>query len=369
MKHLLSVLFLPILLPGAAFPQTPLSGLNSVTIELRNTDDLPLHPGVFSRFQVIDQRADTARIGIHTYIPTLGHSHNRQLVFRHPAAAEIAGYLNQRFARPGAPWSALIVLRNLWLSDANYLREDRAKDPDIAIERTHIRLKAEIYAVNGNSYIPVFRFDTLQSYKRNNPYNNLNSYYYLWANDLSGILSDMADSAAALTPARTAQGRRLKWEDILQFNRSRFEPAITAAPTPVRGVYASFQEFRDNAPSIRNFEVRQEGGDHLLYIMDGDGASHYSHNAWGYCDGKELFIMRDGKLYPLTKEGKAFYFTSQAYKEYDSDPNLRKRYLLSANDPLPPTTAAPDHYIPGNTRTQYTVQRIYSVDMDTGVVY
>jgi hypothetical protein len=356
MKYPISLAtLLALSLATKAQSKTSLSTLPGITINLKESG--PAVSPAFSHFEVIDQRPDTARIGIHTFVPTFGRSRNRQLVFSQPAATEISAWLNRRFARPDAHWTALIVLRSLWLCDASYLLEDRQKDPQVTWQRTHIRLKAEIYAFNGSVYIPIMRFDTLQTYKRSNQYNNLNSYYSLWENDLTSILGEMTDSSSSLTPAKVEHGRHLQLGDILQFNRSRFDLPIAGATAPDPGVYTSFQEFRDNTPSAQYFEVRQEKADHLLYIRDADGAPQYSHNAWGCSDGKNWFIMRDGKLYRMIKVGNAFYFFSPPIA-----------------DPDPPQTNSPDHNSPannspGNTRAPYTTYRIYTVDMDSGAIY
>lgn len=354
--------------------------LPSVTIRLKPSG--PTQPGAFSHFEVIDERVDTARIGIHTFVPTIGHSRNQQLVFPLPASPAIAGYLNKYFSRPGAQWHALIVLRNLWLSDANYLREEKVKDADILFEKTHIRLKAEIYACNDSVYIPILRFDTLQTYKYSNPYRNWTSYYSLWEDDLTAVLSEMADSATSLAASRVENGRRLHWTDILEFNQSRFQAAITGTNVLARGVYADFQEFRDNAPSIQNFEVQNEKGEHLLYLKEANGSSQYSHDTWGYCDGKTIFIMRDGKLYPLWREGKTFYFFSQAYKEHTGLGNPMYTPGTPATTPgmVPvhtPNAFPATHFAPGTpamvmvpiTKVGTNAQRIYTVDMDSGRVY
>jgi hypothetical protein len=369
-------------LPGIAQTKSSLNSLPAITINLKNGDDPPIRPSAFSRFVVIDQRPDTSRIGIHTFVPTIGRPHNRQLVFRDPAASEIAQYLNARFARPGAPYTALIILRNLWLSDANYLREDRVKDPTIIFDRTHIRLKAEIYAVSDSGYLPVLRFDTLQSYKKSNPYDNLNSYYSLWDKDLATVLDDMADSTSGLAVAKAGSTRLLRLDDILQFNHSRFDNAITADAKMTAGVYKSFEEFKDNNPSIQNFEIRTEKKTRLLYIKEG-GASYYSHDAWGYCDGNDIYIMRDGMLYPAWREGKAFYFYSLAYKEkmahaygaYSSADGVLAGQLnsddppASAPEPYNPVTTAARMTLTGPQRIAIMQQRIYTIDMDSGQVY
>lgn len=367
-------------LPGIA-QQThvSLSSLSSVTIHLKEAK-APLPASPFSHFEVIDERTDTSRIGLHTFIHLLGGSrtHQRQMVFQHPAAREIAAWLDAHFTRPDAPYTALIVLRDLWLYDANYLREDKLKNPDIADERSHIRLKAEIYAVKDSQYIPLIRFDTLQTYKRSNTYNDIDSYYSLWDRDLTNVLNDMADSAAGMTATRAGNGRRIRLDDILQFNRSRFEAPITGTTTPNAGVYANFDEFRNNAPSIQNFEIRRVDGDLTLYIKDGSGVSYYSHDAWGYCDGKDIYIMREGMLLPVWKEGKAYYFMSEAYQEQANNNNNNQYY-----DPgRPPITTPNGTVIPGSPGGWYPAatplippliksdfRRIFTVDMDSGHVY
>ena len=368
-------------LNGMTQTRLSLSGLPSVTIHLEDPKTPPI-PGPFRNFQVIDERADTSRVGIHTYVPDIGNSRNRQLVLQRPAAGEIAAWLNDHFGHPDAPYSALIVLRNLWLSDANYLREDRLKNPDLLYDRTHIRLKAEIYAIQDSGYIPILRFDTLQTYRRNNQYNNINSYYSLWDRDLTAVLCDMVDSLSAITPARAEKGRRIPLSDIRRFNRSRFDAPITAAAALHTGVYANFEEFRTNAPSIINYEIRMEKKNRTLYVKDAAGGSYYSHDAWGYCDGNDIYIMRDGVLLPVWKEGNSFYFLGQAYKERSvprptpNDPfplSLKQRLDDSVRDGTP-TDAAPDpgynrNYYSGNSRYAVQLQRIYTIDMDSGKIY
>ncbi len=359
----------------SASAQPPLSSLPSVTISLDSSRRSFPGNSPFRHFEVVDARPDTARIGIHTFVPTIGHPRNRQLVFQRQASTEIAAYLNTRFARPDAHYTALIILRGLWLSDANYLREERVKNPGILYDRTHIRLKAEIYAVSDSLYIPILRFDTLQAYKRSNVYNNLTTYYSLWEQDLAAVIDDMADSASGLAVAKVDRGRRIHLNDILDYNHSRFDNAITGDASLVTGVYANFEEFRNNAPSIKEFEMRTEKKNLLLYLHDAGGTSSYSHDAWGCSDGKSIYIMRDGVLYPIIKEGKGFYFYALAYKEELTHKNTNGAILLpwqrvddAPADNAPEPTRQP-YLTNAGARTAVVQQRIFTVDMDSGNVY
>ena len=357
--------------PGRASAQSKdsasLSFLESVTIRLVDPDSLPAArpENMFRHFEVIDQRPDTARIGIHTGIASR-HSPNKQLSFGQPAKEEIAAYLNTHFARPGAPYTALVVIRTLWLSDANYFREDLMQDRAKRGEKTHIRFKAEIYASKEEGYMPIYRFDSAHISKRN--------IYSLWGQDLAGMLADFADSASLLTARKAGKGRTLSREEIQQFNQSRFSAPVTTDTAFIRGVYASFDEFRNNNPSIRDFELKQENDHFLLYVKDQGGTAYYSHDAWGYCDGKGIFIMKEGALRRAWKEGKAFYFLSPVDKftEARNPPPGMMPDTVTNIAPTGGIVQLPAKPAPGAIMTARVSNgglRIFTVDMDSGDVY
>lgn len=356
-RTLLTPLFLLALHTSAQTPVS-LSALHSIAIRLRPTpnhaessaadpasaiasaDPASANASAgFSHFIVLDERADTSRIGIHTCIPDFGHNYDRQLIFHRPAAREIADFLNQGFTRPTAPFTALIILRTLWLSDAHYAHSEYLRHPERRLERTHIRLKAEIYAVRNDRYFPMLRFDTLQTTMRRRILEE-RSAYHEWGVNLAILLGELADSASVLTPGKAESRRWLDLRDIQQFNASRFNAPIDAN-LPARGVYANFEEFRNNTPSIQNFEIKLENHQRILYIRE-SGETFYSHDAWGYSDGKDIFVMRDGILRPAWKEGKAYYL---------------------------PTGATSGNSLPLSRDRDYRQRSIFFIDMDTGDIY
>jgi hypothetical protein len=345
--------------------QDLLSALPSITIRIKASRDL-IHTSansLFSHFEVIDERPDTARIGVHTNMKTFRRPYDRQLIFDRPAALAVAAWLNNHFSRPGAPYTALIVLRGLWLSDARYIREDLVRDPDRRFEKTHIRLNAEVYAVKGDRYLPVIRFDTLQATKKMTYYASLQAPYSDWGNNLASILAELADSSSSVIGRRQDGGHRIGIEDIRQFNTSRFEAPIGKATALTRGVYTNFEEFRNNAPSIRDFEVKVEDNHRILYVREA-GNTFYTHDAWGYCDGKNVYIMRDGMLYSAWREGKAFYF----YRDIISRINPPDAEIIPASEAVSIGGATTDDSFTGR-HADYKRRYVYSVDMDTGNVY
>jgi hypothetical protein len=349
--------------------------IKPVVIQLKDIwAELPPNASLFRNFVVVDQRPDTARIGIHTRYTTFHHAHDCQLMFRQTAAREIEAFLNSHFSRPDAPYTAFIVLRTLWLSDASYIREDMIRDPDKLYEKTHIRLKAELYAARDSQYIPIFRYDTLQITRRTRNKYFEKSSYSSWDEDLAALIGNLADSASLTTARKAGQSRTIGLEDIIRFNQSRFDNPINEGKPLKPGVYTGFDEFRDNAPSIANFEIKMENGARLLYIREAGGSVYYSHKAWGYCDGKNVYVMRDGYLQQAWRVGKAWYFYALSDKEVytigpDGTPRSSSPLTGKPGPAGTPSAATPDGSLVGIAKEELHEHRIYTIDMDTGMFY
>ena len=338
--------------------------LKSATIQL----DFPKEPSasrvasLFHHFEVLDERPDTARIGVHVDRHNLGGARTRQLIFEHPASGEIAAYLDARFAHPGEAYAALVVIRTLWLSDANNMSEDMVQDPDKYHERRKIRLKAEVYAEKDGQYIPIFRFDSVQV--------ALKGSYTRFGGDLSDLLEELADSASRLLAQKGGGGRKISRTDIIQFNQSRFDAPVCRDSTLVKGVYTSFKEFKDNVPSIKEYELKKEKDNLILYVKEAGGHSYYSHNAWGYCDGKFVYIMKDGVLVPAWKEGKAWYLYGRVHiinpkKEGGAYTPIGP----SASSSITPGVSVSTTMAVRTNGSGSTQRHIFTVDMDSGNLY
>jgi hypothetical protein len=348
MKYLLAPVFVLFLsFRTSAQRGSDLAGLIQKTVHF-NKPATATFQGLFSHFEVIDERPDTARIGVYLTIAMYRPNYDRQFVFGKPAASEIAEYLNRYFTRPGAPYTALVVLRSLWLSNANYFKREEINNFKREYEVSHIRLRAEVYATRDSQYIPVFRYDTMLSNRaRYNPVLQISRL----EEDLSSLFINLADSTSLVTEQKQNASRKISRRQIRDFNRSRFDKFVDSTASYASGVYASFEEFLNNAPSILNFEIKTTKSEHLLYIKDAAGKSNYSSDAWGYSDGATLFIMRDGSLWPAWRQGKALYF----YGLSDKDKHL----TFDANG-LANNTPQPD---------QEQELCIYTFDTDTGEIY
>lgn len=319
--------------------------------EERKSDSL----GPFRHFEILDERPDTSRFGAHAGQTALSNS--RQMVFAKQASQEFGDYLDARFSNPTAPCTLLIVLRKLWISDAIYTPADVADNSDLSNDRINIRLKAEVYAEKAGVYTPLFRYDSTRI-SQSAAYTKTGRSRA--GSDLAGMFDDLAERAL-ITIARLGDGgRKLSLDDIFKFNRSRFDPPIfNPGSVLARGVYKDFRELQDNAPSIQDFEIAKEKEHLMLYRKEAGGKIYYCRDAWGYCDGKTIYVMKDGVLIPAWKEGKCYYMLAMALQIIPDYENVEPAIPIGGSGGFIPLSK------PGIHR-QKEVIHIYTVDMDTG---
>jgi hypothetical protein len=78
-----------------------------------------------------------------------------------------------------------------------------------------------------------------------------------------------------------------------------------------KGVYRSFAEFKNNKPSIENFEIGKGNFTDELYVAD-NHETYPLQDFWGYCDGKNLFVRSANNLFQLYRTGNTF--NTKAFK-------------------------------------------------------
>ncbi len=72
-----------------------------------------------------------------------------------------------------------------------------------------------------------------------------------------------------------------------------------------RGVYSTFEEFKNNSPSIANTIIKVDNkGSAILYQQLADSTSKEITSAWGICMAGEQYAYAEGQLIPIEKSGK-----------------------------------------------------------------
>lgn len=308
-------------------------------------------PHLFQQISVLDARPDTSRIGI----VRVGRVGQHEMHFKARPGEQLTRYLNAAYSRPGGSFALLIVLKDLWMAT-----------PDSFEVKAHlewnIRFRVEAYLVGKDGYRPLARMDSTAEGLRGEDASTVGQEQF---RELFDVFMDQV-AASDFSRERIS----VSFQQIDSFNRARYTYPMDTATRLVKGVYASIDEFRENAPSISNYTIDDDpSGKPELNIPDETGATYYNHTAWGYCDGSQVYAMMDGNLYPVFTVGHQFYVMGS--KEYRKR-TTRVGFSVGTIIPIgaimgayvaASATAAVD-IASGTIRTL----RVFRVDIDTGKI-
>lgn len=295
------LLLLPLTIPAIAQK----SGIGQQLIQKKCVvDRLPLpldkygrdFPELFRQISVMDARPDTSRIGI---VRTSRTGQN-EVRFHSPVSEQLTGYLNAAYSRPAGRYQLLIVLKDLWIAFPDSF-EARA------YFELNIRFRVEAYVKVNDGYGPLMRFDTTLTGLRGL------SVSLLATNEIRDLFDLFMNQVAATDPGR--ERRLVSYHQIDSFNSARFDYPMDTATRLTKGVYATVDEFLNNAPSILNYTIDKDpAGKPQLNVADEDGKMYFNHTAWGFCDSNQVYVMMDGNLFPVFSVGHQFYVMGS--KEY-----------------------------------------------------
>lgn len=204
----------------------------------------------------------------------------------------------------------LIAVKKFWLSqEADEIRNenDKAAKPMNGWD-AGVVCKLEFYLERDSIFFPLYRIDSVFTFKE-----RLNDYRgtRFVDNAASFITSVLKSSVEKLVEINMdeiiAKSRKLSLYDMQQkYLQRSYVPVLKSADLK-KGVYKNFEEFKLNAPSISNYELREGSIGDVLYVKEGD-AEYPTREAWGFCDGKDIFINSGDKFSRLVRRENTFYF-------------------------------------------------------------
>ena len=304
------------------------------------------YPELIREIRVLDARPDTSRIGI--VRAAWGQS---EIKLASPVANELSKYLNNAYSRSKGGHSLLIVVKDLWITSPDgYV-------PGGGIfagghRKYYFRFHVEAYLAANDGCMPLISMDTTTEDREDE------SAPGIARKAIGELFDEFMDRIAAKDLDR--ERRLVSTEQIDSFNESRFAYPMDTAIRMTKGVYRTFEEFLQNAPSIGNAEFsRDNTGNYSLRIPDENGQLYYTHTVWGYCDGDHAYAMMDGNLFPIFEIHHQFYVLGS--KEY----RLKGGIFVPFFVPLGPVAVV------GYTHINQEVARslrVFRIDNGTGLV-
>ncbi|PZR28222.1 MAG: hypothetical protein DI535_07400 [Citrobacter freundii] len=300
--------------------------------------------------EVHDIRFDT------TYIGLANRTHGQpQFIRLSSGGKELSDQFNSCIRADAGAAVLHCFIRKLFLTDHISVKkseEVRMASPDFdKNEMSGVFLTVDFYEQRGEVYQPLFRFDTtVASYIR------INKKGY-------GYLEEAI--RAAISKAGRQDWNRIR-EKAPKLTRSHIDSVHAlrlALPvlntSPVKGIFYTFNDFKQNTPSTQEFTVdRGKKGD-FLYLKNAKQEEILQKDIWGYCDGKDSYIYSAGNFFKLHRTGNGF--TLYGAKELTGD----KRWN---------PTAAPVQgggvYVGSSPKTVYILEKqLFQLDMESGKIY
>jgi len=297
-SYILTIFFFGVIFQALAQSQTSDDGQRFIKKKCRLVHvHLPLkrsgqpYPLLFDSIRVIDFRRDTSRVGI---INT-GKWSQDEVLFRTPAEAQLGAYLKVGYTGPGGSNTMLVIIKDLWISNPGSYAGS-------VHPRWNVGLRLEGYLQKENGFAPLAYVDTVAAVIDHEVEN-------IAAAELPELIGLFMDKVAdRLRDGDIETKRTISYEQIDSFCRIPFNYPMDTAMRLTKGVYANVEEFRNNAPSILRYEVSKDPGSSLeLQIPDENGQLYYTHTVWGFCDGKQVYVMMDGNVFPVFCVHHQFY--------------------------------------------------------------
>lgn len=311
----------------------------------------------FINIIIEDNRFDTSTLGfMHK-----GSVDNKSMIrLKSGFLNEIRNYLVQSIDRPTASSSSynlICLIKKLWLSDEIYDEEEKKTMPKSS--ESGIIFRVEYLVEKENVYTPLYRFDTTLTGDKN--------VYRSGDNYIEEALTLSLSKLSTFTEAKIQQIKsKYTREQIGQYNQQRFNLPILKDSLQ-KGIYITFEEFKSNNPSVKEFSVTPGVKNDDIYIKDEKGNEIAVRNVYGYSDGKDIFIRSADNFFKLYRSGNSFNIWGTKALKKVHDLRLAESAVLMIGVASPTNSV-----MPGKTNNGYIYKlrsSPFQLDMETGNIY
>jgi hypothetical protein len=271
----------------------------------KKTEYLHLHPkrvtinsAIFSHVEVIDNRYDTVHLG---FVQKGGFNRKEALILTQSLKNEMATVVSKMIDGANKQGGTLLInIRHFNISEIS----------GSLTERGTFAFKAGFYIKQDSVYRHLFTIDSSVTVRAGGDL------------DVTTRLLDTVPEAlglfikqAAGFDVNMADTRQYTAYDIQHINElEKKELPVYNVDIPKKGIYATYEDFKNNHPSSENVLVESRKGFSRPFIYElkengKKGKEILRKYYYAVCDGEKMFISRPNTLYPLTKTNGDFYFT------------------------------------------------------------
>ena len=261
----------------------------------------------FKSIKIIDSRFDTSKIGYILEGSLSKKRKFRKMILSGGISNAIESYYNEYYESSFTQnnFELLIVMKGFWVAADVRSNNKRVEVANSVGGNDNIYCKWEYYLGKDGKYLPVKRMDTIMRIDENlsryieEEFSEKRLSYFKYC--LKALIEILDYSNAVkqfdIQPKKTL-------EEINEFNKRMNLIPVLQDSVFKKGVYLSFDDFKNNRPSIIDFKEKKmhygkinTNTEIYLEDMKGETISNY----WGYSDGKEFRygMLGNDKIYRI----------------------------------------------------------------------
>ncbi len=347
--------------------QLDLSTFYPEELKLKMPKETQLLNFPFHSIKVLDKRTDTSIMGF-CKVERFGLPKNGYFTLKGGASTQIESFLKTQLLFDSlSTYSLVIVIRKLWLTPE--LENDGVLDFPKKNEKFPFTEKGrplfkpgvigifDFYATKDSVYIPLTRFDS-----------SLKDRKTLYPNE-AGLIEDIITASIRKVlrinlTEKLITGKKISGKEFEEFSSKQPICKPLYISEYKKGVYATYEEFKNNQPSIKNFQIKKTEKADLLFVKDENGIEYPVRKIWGFSDGKTIYIKSSDVYFVLEKFNNNFY-TMAAKK-------ISKKGILTAEEIIVSfaIVAAGGNTAPNSK--SYSLKlflKPYQLDLETGKLY
>ena len=126
--------------------------------------------------------------------------------------------------------------------------------------------------------------------------------------------------AAKDTPGPTAGDMTI--QQIIRNQNQQLDIPILVDNTYREGAYANFEEFRQNKPSIKDYQPVNIDKNNLRFVSTGENNKVDTLAIWGLCRNNQIYKYDDGVLVPIEKQQNGFVISGYIQKANSRNSNI-----------------------------------------------
>jgi hypothetical protein len=253
----------------------------------------------FSKVEVIDSRLDTS--GIVGMIQRGAFNRKVTLRLEHPMQDEVGRAAATLIDSAGNKEDGALLI--------NIRKFNISENTGALSESGSFRFRAVFYIKHDTMYKRMYGIDETVTIP-----GGLDVTKRLLEN-VPELLGSYIKAAVTYKQEQSATARQYSLYDILHIDElERKDIPVFQVDVPKKGLYATYNDFKNNRPSSEKVIVEHKKGFSrpLIYEMNENGKKGKEILRKDYyvvCDGEKFYISRPHNLYELTKANGNFYFT------------------------------------------------------------